>query len=78
MVDYAWCGGKSDNLLSPHQTIALKYSVGQKKGRGYCYNLHHSVACKFQSPGNAILPAPSNKVKKNRGDFGKSWLGVVT
>lgn len=55
------------------------HPVGQSNGRGYCYNPHHasSVVCKFQPPGSAVLPAPFNKVQKNRGDYWKAWLGAV-
>ncbi|KAF1479634.1 hypothetical protein FQV08_0015396, partial [Pygoscelis antarcticus] len=69
ILDCLWKHQEEDNLHSPHQTIALKYPVGQKRGRGYCYHPHHtcSVACKLRSPGTAMLPAPSNKVKKNGG-----------
>ncbi|KFW06772.1 hypothetical protein N326_04724, partial [Eurypyga helias] len=58
-------------IHSPCQTTAFKYLVGQE-GRGYCCNLHHtcSVACKLQSSGTAMLPAPSNKAK-TEGTSGK-------
>ncbi|KFO10769.1 hypothetical protein N312_08593, partial [Balearica regulorum gibbericeps] len=69
VLDRLWKHQEEDNLHLPRQTIVLKYPGGQKRGRGYYYDLYHtcSVACKLQSPGTAMLPAPSKKVKKNRG-----------
>ncbi|KFV14961.1 hypothetical protein N339_03173, partial [Pterocles gutturalis] len=59
---------RANHLLPPHQTIALRYPMGQKKGRRYYYNPQHtcSVACKLQSPGTDTLTVPSNNIKKKQ------------
>ncbi|KFO90692.1 hypothetical protein N320_04284, partial [Buceros rhinoceros silvestris] len=68
VLDRLWKHQEEDNPQLPDQTTELKYPVGQKRGRGYCYDPRHtySVACKPQAPGTTTPPAPSNKVKEKQ------------
>ncbi|KFW92182.1 hypothetical protein N336_04921, partial [Phalacrocorax carbo] len=73
VLDRLWKHQEEDNLHSPHQTTASKHPVGQKMGRGYCHDPHHtcSVAhkiCLLGPPHYQHLPT---RLRKTEGTFGK-------